>query len=77
MEELTLVEVVWWDAACEFHQISLEEAKGLSPILRKNVGYLLSKDKEKLNMSFGIISDTVYDTVLTIPIKIVKSITKK
>lgn len=51
------VEVIWQDAALESADLSLEDAKKLMPIARRNVGYLVYKGKDRVIVCFGVISD--------------------
>lgn len=73
------IEVKWLDAGCEFTNLTLEDAKSLCPMPRKNIGYLVCKDNKKLVMCFGFIEDedkhqTVHDVTLVIPKGMITSI---
>ena len=50
-----LVEVTWEDAQSESAHISVEVAKDICPLLRKNYGIILCDEEGKLNMCGGII----------------------
>ena len=76
-----LVEIEWLDAGLENIQMDYEGACSISPMPRKNCGYLIQKDKEKVIIVFGIIQDrdhkgTLYDQILIIPRGIVTKITE-
>lgn len=79
---MNLVEVEWLDAACENQlNLSAEDAQKLHPMARKNTGYLIYKDKEKLIMCFGYMEDVdrhsgIYETTLVIPRSVVTNIRK-
>jgi len=67
-----LVEVLWLDAGLESIQMDAEQAIALTGLKRKNAGYCLVNNKEKVVLCFGIIADgehgkTVYDQTLVIP----------
>lgn len=67
-----LVEVLWEDAGLEAIQMDAEQAIVLTSIKRKNAGYCLVNNKEKVILCFGVIADgehgkTVYDQTLVIP----------
>lgn len=66
------VEVEWRDAGLESMHITEEEARKLTAMPRRNVGYLLEDNKENIVLVFGIIQDRerhgeVLDQVLIIP----------
>ncbi len=77
---MKIVMVEWIDAACETHgQLSLEAVEALTPLSRRNVGYLVREDKDKIVLSFGDIADkdhqcSAYDVSLVIPRGTIKSI---
>ena len=67
-----IVEVTWLDAGFETTQMEMEQAKQLTPMVRKNTGYLLEESKSKIILCFGSIEDrehqkTIYDGTLVIP----------
>ena len=83
MEEMNypLVEILWADAGLEAIQMDAEQAKAITPLKRKNAGYCLVDDKEKVILCFGVIADgehgkTVYDQTLVVPKGMVIKITK-
>lgn len=79
MDDHPIVEVSWIDAGLESCQLSLEETKKVKAMPRKNVGYCMVDDKEKVVLAFGFIHDkssTVYDQTLIIPKGIVISVHK-
>ena len=74
-----IVEIIWLDAGLESMQLSIEEAKILKPMPRKNIGYLIHQDEDKVILAFGFIEDSekyksVCDQILILPIGIVKTI---
>ena len=69
---MKLVEVIWLDAGFETTQMDLEQAKQLTPMVRKNAGYLIENTDSKIILVFGTVEDkehqkTVYDGTLVIP----------
>lgn len=77
-DKFPLVEVEWVDAGLESHNLSLEDARELKSMLRKNAGYLLRRDKKKVVLCAGFIEDKgmrVCDQTLVIPGGCVKAIT--
>ena len=78
---MKIVEIVWYDAACDHDNLSVGEAGKITPVGRKNVGYLIKKDREKVIISFGTIEDyekkaTVFQDTLVVPRGDVKDIKK-
>ena len=78
-EEGLLVEVIWEDAGLESLQLTIEEALTLKPMLRKNIGYLIHQDEDKIILVFGFVEDSdrhksVCDQILVLPIGIVRTI---
>ena len=78
---MEIVEVTWLDAGLESKQMTIDEAKTLSPMVRVNVGYLLHKAKDKLILCGGFIEDLdcekkVCDQNLVLPIGMVQNIKK-
>lgn len=76
------VEVVWLDAGFENSNMCIDEAKGLHPLERSNVGYFVSDAEDILCMAFGGIKDIdknhcVYSDILIIPLGMVKSIKRQ
>ena len=76
-----MVEVEWLDAGFENANLSIEEAKNLTPMKRTNCGYLIKKDKDKVILAFGKIYDSdhqvsVLDGSLVIPRSWVVKITQ-
>jgi len=74
---MKVVEITWLDAACESAQLDLEHAKNVKPMLRHNVGYLLSKNKDGVRICFGDIGEghhQVYENTLVVPLKDVQKI---
>ena len=74
-----IVEVDWLDAGCEIGNIPLEAVRELTPMPRKNVGYLVVDDKEKIIISSGWLGDNehnteAYENNLVIPAGMVVSI---
>ncbi len=72
MKARPLVEVFWLDAGVETMEMSEESVVEITPLLRKNAGYLLMNTKEKVVLCFGHISDRekhgqVWDTTMVIP----------
>ncbi len=51
------VEVTWQDAGCERENLDFEQASKLHPVTRKNLGYLICDDDERVIICFGIIDD--------------------
>jgi len=79
MDKIPIVEVVWVDAGLEGHQLSIDDARQINPMPRKNVGYLLLKDKERVVLCAGFIKDReqkmeVCDQTLVIPRGCIQSI---
>jgi len=77
MNKLPRVEVEWLDAGLESHNLSLEDARAILCMPRKNAGYLLLRDKKKVIICAGFIDDkgqTVCDQTLVIPKGCVKAI---
>lgn len=58
IKEGDLVEVIWQDACTESENIEPAYAKTLNPIERKNTGYFLYQNEEKLIIYSGLITDT-------------------
>ncbi len=54
---MTIVEVIWLDAGCEHNDLTLEQAKEITPMKRSNVGYLIESNDEKVVVAFGMIAD--------------------
>lgn len=76
---MKIVRVHWLDAGMESHNLSTDEAKGVKPMPRSNVGYLLEDTDEKVVICFGEIIDvnknmSVWDCTLVIPKGVVISI---
>lgn len=76
---MRIVEVEWNDAGLESMQITEEDARNITSMPRRNVGYLLEGNKENIVLVFGIIQDRerhcgVLDQVLVIPKGMVKEI---
>lgn len=76
----TKVEVEWLDAGLESAQLDEEEINHLTPMVRRNVGWLMVNDKEKVSLYFGEICDNqrhkrVFDCTLVIPQGCVTKIT--
>ena len=59
---MKIVEVEWLDAGCERGVMPLEQVRGLTPMPRKNVGYLTSETEERIVVSFGWIADNEHHT---------------
>ena len=76
---MEIVEVLWVDAGFENSHLSEEQVKAMSPMPRKNVGYLIVNNEEKLILCFGYIEDRehnqgVWDGALVIPKGLVKDV---
>jgi len=54
---MQIVEVTWLDAGCEHEDLDIERAKEINPMPRRNVGYLVEDNEDKLVVCFGIIED--------------------
>ncbi len=76
---MKIVEVLWYDAACESATVSLSDAEKINPLKRTSVGYLILENKEKVIISFGMIFDKEhnadsYQDTLVVPRGDVKEI---
>ncbi len=52
---MRIVEVTWEDAQSESALTSIEVAKDLQPLLRKNYGFIVCEEDGKLNICSGTI----------------------
>ena len=78
-DEFKVVEVVWLDAGLESLQLSVGEAQGLTSMERRNVGYCIVNDEQKVILVFGFIEDRdrhgeACDQTLVIPRGLIKSV---
>jgi len=72
MKDIPKVEIIWLDAGLENSNMPIKEAKELTPMTRKNVGYLLKNNIVAVRLAFGWIIDKdkhceVCSDVLVIP----------
>jgi len=51
------VEVTWVDACLEEAHIPLSGAETLTPLVRKNMGYVVRDDAEAITIQFGVIEN--------------------
>lgn len=73
------VEVIWVDACIEEAHIPLSGAETLTPILRRNMGYVVHEDTEAMIILFGILENvwkgnSAGDVPLCIPKGMIKKI---
>jgi len=73
------VEVIWADACFEEAHIPLSGAESLTPLIRRNVGYVVCDDAEKITIIFGVIENiwkgnSAGDITLCIPKGMIKEI---
>jgi len=73
------IEVIWVDACIEEAHIPLSGAETLTPLVRRNVGYVVREDAEAIIIQFGIIENiwkgnSASDIPLCIPKGMVKEI---
>ena len=69
---MEIAKIVWWDAACERCNLSLEDAKSINPLRRESVGFLICDTDEKVIIAFGSVGDIdngglCYQDTLVVP----------
>jgi len=76
---MRIIEVTWVDACLEEAHILLSGAETLTPLVRKNVGYVIHEDAEAIVILYGVIENawkgnSASDIPLCIPKGMVKEI---
>ena len=66
------VEVEWIDACSNDAHFDVSVATSINPLARRNMGYLLADEKDKVTLCFGLIEDfhlqnVAVDNTLVIP----------
>jgi len=75
MKELSIVEVIWFDAQAGFSSpVEISEIINDKPILTKSVGYLIHKDEEKIILGFMGWGEESFKHWQMIPMGMVKEI---
>lgn len=66
------IEVVWLDACCEEGPVPLDAIDDMEELIRRNIGYLVREDKERITIASGVIYNfhndkDAYEHVMIIP----------
>lgn len=77
-----IVEIIWMDACAEEAHINLDTANALTPMERKNVGYLLRENDKEVVIAYGLMENffkgnKAYDLAFAIPRGCIKKIIER